>query len=129
MKLRIAQIADIRVALNTLGKQTLPIAYELAKNSRICDIILKESDEILKELQKKYFDKDENGNLKNYSEEGKQIIKISDPALLKLFNVEFAKFDADLHEVTFVTISPNKLENQAIEANTLLPLIDTVIVD
>lgn len=129
MKLRIAQIADIRVALNTLGKQTLPIAYELAKNSRICDIILKESDEILKELQKKYFDKDENGNLKNYSEEGKQIIKISDPALLKLFNVEFAKFDADLHEVTFVPISPNKLENQAIEANTLLPLIDTVIVD
>ena len=127
--MRYAEIKEIVNALTALGNEKLPIAYEIAKNIRKCNKILTEVDETVKELHTKFVDKDENGEVKQYTEGDKTFSKISDPDQLKAFNEEIAKIEVDEHEITFHKILFSKIENERLAANALAALIDTVIVD
>lgn len=127
--MRYTEIAEIRNALQVLGNEKLPIAYEVAKNIRKCNRILDEVQDIVKELHGKYADKDEKGTVKQYEEDGKQLAKISDPAQLLAYQQELAKIDTEEHEIEFIKISSSKLDSEKLTGNILVPLIDVVIID
>jgi hypothetical protein len=127
------QIVDIKNALTTLGKERLPIAYEIAKNIRMCSNVIQETADLSKELFEKFADKDDQGQLINYPVEVPEgqpeqtQMRISDPAKLKSYQVELIKvLDAD-HTIDFVKIPRSKIQSEKLEASILLPLIDIVI--
>ena len=130
--MRLLQITEIQRALTELGKEKLPVAYELAKNIRLCNEILTEAQELAKELHTKFADKDENGEVIIYEEEinntKQQISKISDPAQLTMYKAELDKLEAEEHEVAFKTIQASKITT-ALEANKLLSLVDIIVVE
>lgn len=127
--MKYAEIFEIKNALTALGKEKLAVAYEVAKNIRICDKVLTETQEIAKELHTKFTDKDEKGEVKIYKdEEGRDITKISDAKLLAQYQEELKKLDSENHEITFIKINKAKLEAEKLSADMLIALIDTVIV-
>lgn len=127
--MKFVQIANIHQALNVLAQERLPVAYEIAKNIKECDKVITEVQELLKVLFQTYVDRDLSGNIIAYSENDKQVNKISDPAQLKLYTEEIAKIDAEDHDIKLTPISGEKFAGKEIPATVLLPLLDTVIVD
>ena len=128
--MKYAQIFEIKRDLQALGKERLPVAFEVAKNIRIADKILNETQEIAKELHTKFTDKDDKGEVKIYKdEENRDITKISDPEKLKQYQEELKKLDSEDHEVTFVKINKSQLAGEKLPAEMILALIDTIIVE
>lgn len=127
--MKFVQIANIHQALNVLAQERLPVAYEIAKNIKECDKVITEVQELLKVLFQTYVDRDLSGNIITYTENDKQVNKISDPNQLKLYNEEIAKIDAEDHDIKLTPISGEKFAGKEIPATVLLPLLDTVIVD
>jgi hypothetical protein len=128
--MKYAEIFMIKDALQKLGKERLTVAFEIAKNIRACDKVLNEAQEIAKELHQKYADKDEKGEVKQYPDDkGQMLTKISDPALIKDYQVELAKLDTEEHEVVFTKIKKSQISAEKIPGEILVPLIDTVLVE
>ncbi|MFA6295596.1 MAG: hypothetical protein WC666_04235 [Candidatus Paceibacterota bacterium] len=129
--MKYAEIFEIKLALDKLGKERLPIAFEVAKNLRIAKKILDETQEIAKELHAKFADKDEKGEIKTYKNEegGQEVSKITDADKLKEYQTELKKLDAEEHEVVFVKITKSQLAGEKLPAEILVSLIDTIITD
>lgn len=128
--MKYAEIFEIKLALDKLGKERLPIAFEVAKNIRIANKILAETQEIAKELHAKFSDKDNKGEPVSYKDdEGREVSKITDTDKLKEYQVELKKLDTEEHEVTFVKINKAQLAGEKLPAEMLLALIDTIIVE
>ncbi len=127
--MKIDQITQIKNALNQLGNERLPIAYEIAKNIKTCDKVIDEVQTIVKELFEKYAEKDENGKLKNFEQDGQLMSKITDAEKLKEYNAELEKVRDDDHEITFHKVLLSKIEAEKLQANTLVPLLDTIFVE
>ena len=127
------QIVEIKNALTDLGRERLPIAYEIAKNLRICNNFIQETADLSKALFEQFADRDTEGNLINYPVETppgqpeQSQMKISDPAKLKAYQVELVKvLDAD-HEVDFVKIPKIRIQSEKLVASVVVPLIDVII--
>lgn len=126
------QIVEIKNALTELGKERLPVAYEIAKNIRICNNAVQETQDINKALIEKFCDKNEDGTPKNYPVEGhpeQSQLKIGDPELLKQYSEEWMKALEAEHEMAFVKIPKIRIQSEKLLASVIVPLIDTVIED
>jgi hypothetical protein len=124
--MKFSEISGIKNALEQLGNERLPIWYEIAKNIRICNKVIDEVQAIAKELFEGFADKDENGKLKQFEENGRSVSKITDPEKLKAYSAEVEKLDKDDHEITFHKVSLKKIESEKLQANVLVPLLDTI---
>jgi hypothetical protein len=126
------QIIEIKTSLAELGKEKLPIAYEIAKNIRMCNQIIQETQDINKTLVEKFCDKSEDGTPKDYPVENhpeQTQLRIGDPELLKQYQEAWMKaLDAD-HKVDFVKIPKLRIQSEKLLASMLVPLVDTVIED
>lgn len=128
--MKYGEIFEIKLALEKLGKERLPIAFEVAKNIRLANKVLSETQEIAKELHTKFADKDEKGEVKSYkNEEGQDVAKISDPAKLKEYQDELKKLDSEEHDVPFVKINKSQLVGEKLPAEMLLALVDVIITE
>jgi len=128
--MKYGQILNIQKALEELSKERLTIAYEIAKNIRICKNITDETQSLVAEIQLKYADRDENGNiLQEFDEKRRPIFKITNPVKMQQFLGELSKIDNEEHEVTFVKISLNAIKDEKLTAEILLPLLDTVLIE
>lgn len=128
--MKYAEIFEIKLALEKLGKERLPVAFEVAKNIRVANKIITETQEIAKELHAKFADKDEKGETKVYkNDDGQEISKITDPAKLKEYQEELKKLDMEEHEPAFVKIKKSQLDGEKLPAEMLLALVDSIIVE
>lgn len=129
--MRLVEIDKIKKSLDTLAKEPATIAYELAKNIRLCDAILTEANSIAQTIHNGFADKDADGKLIVYREEetGKDLYKITDPAKAALFTTEMQKLETEEHNIPFVKIKRSQIKNMSILPTVLLPLIDCIIVD
>lgn len=127
--MKYAEIMEVRDALVRLGEKDLPVAYEVAKNIRICNSILNETREILQDLHKKFADKDKDGNIIQYEENGQQVSKITDKEKLAQYQEELRKLDAEEHEVAFLKVSKASFAGKDVPGLVLVPLVDVVITD
>ena len=127
--MKYAKIKLIEDSLTKLGNKELPIAFEIAKNLRACTKITEESEALFKEVFSKYADKDENGNLIQYSQDGKPTTKITGADKMEQFNVEVAKIDNEEHEIVFIKIPKSALSGKDLAANILVPLMDDLITE
>jgi len=127
--MKYAQIGAIKVSLEALKDKELPIAYELARNLLICDKFLEEAQGLVQVLHTGFADRDSEGVLVKYIEEGKEAHKISDPIKLMQFQKELLKLENEEHEIKFIKIKRAALENTMLTASVLVPLIDTIIED
>ncbi len=128
--MKFAEILIIKKALMVLGQERLPVAYEIAKNIRICDKIITESKEIANEVYLRYADREENGDVKMYKNElGQGVARITDSTRAAECQVELNKLDLEEHDVSFVKFNKNILKAEKLSADTLIPLIDIIIVE
>jgi hypothetical protein len=124
------EIQNVKQALLKISSERLPIAYEIAKNLKLCNKIIAETDEIMMEIYKKYADKDEKGELRVYHDPSeKEMYKISDNEKLLEYQQALNKLYSEEHDVKFITISKTTLIGQSLYATDLLPLLDIIIVD
>jgi hypothetical protein len=124
------EILEVKKALEELGKERLPVAYEVAKNTRICEKILNETSDILREIFEKYADRDEQGTPIQHQDSDPtkgSTMKITDPAMLKNYRDEIERVLNEDHEVTFVKIPRSRIQSERLTASMLVPLIDVVI--
>jgi hypothetical protein len=127
MKLKLIEIRNIQNALEVLDKQSLPIVYELAKNLKTCSKITDEATQLELDIFNRLADK-EDGKLKLYPSPQGDTVKISDPDKLKEYTDHVQKVNNEEHDITFVSISPRKLEKASgIPAAILIPLIDIIV--
>jgi hypothetical protein len=128
--MKFIEIVQIKESLKKLSQERLHVAYEIAKNIRICDKIINETQEIAKELYTKYADVDTNGQvITSRDEEGRETAKISDPEKIKECQEELTKLDREEHDVQFCKINKTKLEAEKLSADILIPLVDVIIIE
>jgi hypothetical protein len=124
------ELIEIKNALTDLGKEKLPVAYEIAKNIRLCNNAIQETADVTKTLFESYADKDTKGVPINYpveNEPDKTQMRISDPEELKQYQLElFKALEAD-HVVEFVKIPKSKIQSEKLIASMVVPLIDVII--
>jgi len=124
------QVVEIKNALTELGKERLPIAYEVAKNIRICNKIIDETSEISREMFEKFSDKDANEKpiqVPDDKNNGQMTMTITDPMNLKMYQEELTKILNSEHLVEFIKIPKARIQNEKLTANVVVPLIDVVI--
>ena len=124
-----AQIISIHQALLALGTEKLPIAYEIAKNVKMCERVMAETRELIQTIFKKYADRDDKGNLLEIVEDGKKRHQVTVPENVAQCNEELAKVEKEEHDIKFVPISSSIVIGKDIPVTTLVPLLDTIIVD
>lgn len=152
MKLNLKELREIRTALQHLGNlPNLPIAYEIAKNLRRVNAVLKEPEELLETLREKqtekdaegkpiYFTIDNEGNTVAYDPAKKNInpranlfTRITNLTKLQEFEEQAKKAEKDEFEVDFHVIKYSKLkpyiEKDGIAANPLVPLLDRILIE
>lgn len=125
------QLEQIQRALTELGKERLPIAYEIARNLQLCNKVLGEVTDISRQLFEQYADKDASGKFVQVPQDGNPsnlMLKISDPAKLSLYQVEMQKLANEDHSIEFVKIPMDALKGEKLTAEFLLPLLDVIIV-
>lgn len=123
------EILVIRQVLDMLAQDSMPAAFELAKNIRICDKIIKDGNELSSTLYDKYADRDDKGEIKVYEDNGKQVKKITNKTKETEFSAEYEKLLNDEHEVTFSKISSAKLADTKLKPMLLVPLLDVILID
>ena len=124
------QILEIKNALIELGKERLPVAYEIAKNTRLCNQIIAETADLSRELFEKFADRDDNGNLIQYPDESKPMqtmLKIDDPEKLAQHQTERIKLLLAEHAVDFVKVPASSIQAVPLAAAILMPLLDSII--
>jgi hypothetical protein len=135
--MKLAELATIKAALEGLGRQKLPIWYEIAKNLKAVNKVLNEANEVRQDLWNKYADKEEDGKtVKEYMgdkgtpEEGKPYTKISDKADLKECMAQMKAMDEDdSYEVKFHRILASRVSAKDLEGVYGEPLIDVIFVE
>jgi hypothetical protein len=124
------QITEIKNALIELGKERLPVAYEIAKNTRLCNQVINETADLSRELFEKFADRDSEGALIQYPDESKSmqtVLKINDPEKLAQHQAERIKLLLAEHTVDFVKISASSIQAVPLTASILMPLLDSII--
>ena len=130
MKLTYPQLMEIKNSLDTLGKLNCGIFYELAKNKRKVAQVISDVQAITQELFEKFCDKNEDGTPKQFpvpNMPGQAQMRISDEKLLTEYNKELQKVILDEYEIEFVKIPLSKFRGERLQADTFVPLIDTVV--
>jgi hypothetical protein len=128
--MKFIEIVQIKESLKNLSQERLHVAYEIAKNIRICDKIINETQEIAKELYTKYADVDGEGKvITSRDKEGRETAKISDPEKIIECQEELTKLDKEEHDVQFIKINKTKLEAEKLSADILIPLVDVIIIE
>ena len=126
--MKLKEIQEIHKSLQKLGEERLPIGYELARNLKLCNNVIKDYEEVASSLFSQYGDKNDSGELVNYAgESGQVLLKISDPVLLEQYQKELQKLQGEEHNIKFLKIPKSKLDGRALEGNTLVPLLDVII--
>jgi hypothetical protein len=124
------QILEVKNALTELGKERLPIAYEVAKNIRLCNKVIEETAELSREMFEKFADKDKDGKpvqVPDENNQGQMTMKITDPANLLSYQEEIGKILNADHDMEFVKIPKVRIQSEKLTATTIVPLIDIVI--
>jgi hypothetical protein len=126
--MKLNEINTIRQALVLLGEEKFPIVYEIAKNIKLCDKALDEAKIYGKQLTEKFADKNEDGSIKQYIENGQSLMKVTDSEDLEHLQHELSKIENEEHDIPFLIISKDLLKSPTISsALRFVPLIDTVI--
>jgi hypothetical protein len=121
------ELVALKNALEALGKERLPIAYELAKNIHLADQAINEAQELARELYTKFVDRDENGDVIPYmDQEGQQITRITDTTNLNAYLVEIKKMESVDYEINFVKIGKSTLAKKDLLAEQLIPLLSII---
>jgi hypothetical protein len=124
--MRYAEIVEIHNALQTLGMEKLPIAYEIAKNIRRCTAVIREVQEVISQLVQKYAQKDSEGNIE-FVEGGQP--KFPNAEAKAQYRAELRKIDMDdSYKVDFHRIAFTRIENEKLGGAVLAPLLDHIIV-
>jgi len=124
------QIVEIKSALTELSKERLPIAYEIAKNIRICNNAIQEMTELSRTIFENFADKDEDGNFIKHQvgdDPNNMQLKISNSDALNQYQIEFVKLLDVEHDVHFVMIPKARIQTENLLADVLIPLIDVII--
>jgi hypothetical protein len=124
------QILEVKNALTELGKERLPIAYEVAKNIRLCNKVIEETAELSREMFEKFADKDKDGKpvqVPDENNQGQMTMKITDQANLLSYQEEIGKILNADHDMEFVKIPKVRIQSEKLTATTIVPLIDIVI--
>src|ERR1039458_6029669 len=139
VKIKYIKVLDIHEALVQLGNEKLNVAYEIAKNIRICRHPMEDIQGIVKELQEKLTDKDAEGNpvyeTVPVGRGGKQQIPKFDETnseskkRKKEFEAELKKIENDIHELNFHKIPYTKIKDVPLQGTILAPLLEYIIVD
>jgi hypothetical protein len=135
--MKLAELATIKAALEGLGKQKLPIWYEIAKNLKAVNKVLNDANEVRQDLWNKYADKVEGTEeVKEYigeagtPEAGKPYTKITDKADLKECMAQMKAMDEDdSFTVNFHRILASRVSAKDLEGLYGEPLIDVVFVE
>lgn len=125
------QIEQIQKALTDLSKERLPIAYEIARNLQLCNKVISEVSEVSRQLFEQFADRDEHGEFVRVPQEGNPsnlLMKITDPSKLSAYQQAIQKLAADEHSIPFVTISMDAIKGEKLAAETLLPLLDVILI-
>jgi len=124
------QILEVKNALTDLGRERLPIAYEVAKNIRICNKIIDETAELSKDMFEKFADKGSDNKPIMVPDEknGNQpTMKITDAVNLAAYQEEIMKILNADHKVEFIKISKIRIQSEKLTASMIVPLIDAII--
>lgn len=122
------EIVVIKEALEKLGKEPSDALFEIAKNIRICNVIIDEATSLAKDIISKYADREEDGKIKEYPEtNGQNTMRVTDPEKMLQLQNNLANLENQEHEVTFVKFSMSKLKNLTLTLDMLIPLIDVII--
>ena len=149
IKLPYIELQEIRGCLRELGRLNLPIPYEIGKNLRKVNAALRDPEEQMEELRKKYIEKDAEGDPIYYAvnKEGNIVVFdpknrndfppgaplqtfIDDKTKLKEFKKEAKVIEEDEFEVDFHEVKMSKLTKFLSEHNIpgilFEPLVDII---
>lgn len=134
MKLKMHEAIDISTALAALGDYDTEIWYEIGKNIRKLNPIVKEYNETKRDIQEKYSLKDDKKKIKlRTSPDGREWVEYgnnqvkADDAMKKLNEEDV---DIDIHKISVDKLKDSKGEwKYKLKGSLMFPLIDTVLVN
>lgn len=127
--MKYSELAVINNCLQELGKYELPEVYKMARNQKLAADAMRDFDPLLRTLFSKFADKDADGKIVEYKENGMPQNKISDPDKLKTYQSELQKLYDEEIDIPFKEMSIEELKGVKMPSTYLAPLLDVIFTE